>query len=81
MSSPIGRNTFLRCARYDLELDKFVLVNPNFIYNSICNKTDNTLYRTVDTLHELTFDPGFFIYLCLTYVKLLRQLTVRPRLS
>jgi hypothetical protein len=61
MSSPIGRNAFLCCARYGLALDKFVLVNPNFIHNSIYNKTDNTLYRTVDILHELLkVRSGFF---------------------
>jgi hypothetical protein len=61
MSSPIGRNAFLCCARYDLSLDKFVLINPNFIHNSIYNRTDNTLYRTVDILHELLkVRSGFF---------------------
>jgi hypothetical protein len=55
-----------------LALDKFVLINPNFIHNSIYNKTDNALYRTVDILHELLkVRSVFFRYQCLTHVKLL----------
>jgi hypothetical protein len=63
-SSPIGRNAFLCCARYGVTLDKFALVNSYFIHNSIYNKTDNTLYRTVVILQDLfKVRSGFFFQL------------------
>ena len=54
MSSPLGRNAFHCCRRFDvLFLDKLLYVSPRFAYDFCISKVDNESARLAYSLLEL----------------------------
>ena len=54
MSSPLGRNAFHCCHRFDVLLDKLLYVTPHFVYD-FCMKVDSESVHLAYSLLELVF--------------------------
>ena len=55
MSSPVGRNAFHCCHRFDVRLDKLVYVTPRFVYDFCISKVDSESVHLAYSLLELVF--------------------------
>ena len=55
MSSPLGRNAFHCCRRFDVYTDKLLYVIPHFVYDFCIWKVDNESVHLAYSLLELTF--------------------------
>jgi len=55
MSSPLGRNAFHCCRRFDVYMDKLLYVTPRFAYDFCIWKVDNKSAHLAYSLLELTF--------------------------
>jgi len=54
MTSPLGRNAFHCCRRFDVFLDKLLYVIPRFVYDFCISKVDNESAHLDYSLLELT---------------------------
>ena len=55
MPSPLGRNAFHCCRRFDVYMDKLLYVTPSFVYYFCIWKVDNESVHLAYSLLELTF--------------------------
>ena len=55
MSSPLDRNAFHYCRRFDIYMDKLLYVIPRFVYDFCISKVDNESVHLAYSLVELTF--------------------------
>ena len=55
MSSPVGRNAFHCCHRFDVPLDKLLYVTPRFVYDLCISKVDSESVHLAYSLLELVF--------------------------
>jgi len=55
MSSPVGRNAFHCCHRFDVLLDKLLYVTLRFVYDFCISKVDSESVHLAYSLLELVF--------------------------
>jgi len=55
MSSPLGRNAYHYCHRFDVLLDKLLYVTPRIVYDFCISKVDSESVHLANSLLELVF--------------------------
>jgi len=55
MSSPLGRNAYHYCHRFDVLLDKLLYVTPHIVYDFCISKVDSESVHLANSLLELVF--------------------------